>query len=318
MLQQTTVVTVGPYFRKFTHKWPTVAALAAAPLDEVLQAWAGLGYYARARNLHKCAQMVAEKHAGVFPSESLELRALPGVGEYTSAAIAAIAFDRAETVVDGNVERVISRLRAIETPLPDAKPEIKRRAAELTPDARPGDYAQAMMDLGATVCTPRNPACGVCPWMAHCAGRKAGIAAELPRKKPKQKKPTRRGVAFLALDRSGRVLLRRRPANGLLGGMLGLPGGAWVEGPAAVPYDPPAPVDWRDLGVEVRHTFTHFHLLLRIEAAVLRKPVAGPGDVWAPRETLFDQALPTLMKKALTLGLPAAAAYAPSANSARS
>ena len=305
MLQQTTVATVRAYFDKFVTLWPTVNDLAAAPIDDVLTAWAGLGYYARARNLHKCAVVVASEHGGRFPDTVDGLLALPGVGPYTAAAIAAIAFDRQATVVDGNVERVMSRLFQIETPLPDSKPEITAAAAQLTPAARPGDYAQAVMDLGATVCSPRNPACGVCPWLAPCQARRSGLVSELPRKKPKPEKPTRLGRAYLALDRQGRVLLRRRPDKGLLGGMVGLPGGEWSEtGP--VNDAPPFTADWTDLGVEVRHTFTHFHLRLQIYGAVTPKPVVRiEEDLWTPRGELFNTALPTLMKKALKQGLPA-------------
>ena len=220
MLQQTTVVTVGPYFQDFIARWPSVMDLAAASLDDVLHAWQGLGYYARARNLHKCAQVVAADLGGKFPEDEADLRALPGIGAYTAAAIAAIAFARPATVVDGNVERVIARLRRVETPLPPAKPELTRLAAELTPARRPGDYAQAIMDLGATVCMPRNPACDRCPWHADCAARAAGVADELPRKLPKKERPTRRGVAFWTVRRDGSVLLRRRPESGLLGGMM--------------------------------------------------------------------------------------------------
>ena len=207
MLQQTTVATVGDYFRRFVERWPTVEALAAAPLDDVLSAWAGLGYYARARNLHACAQAVAERHGGRFPEDEAGLLALPGIGPYTAAAIRAIAFDQPASAVDGNVERVIARLFAIETPLPDAKPEIHARAAELVPQQRAGDYAQAMMDLGATVCTPRNPRCVICPLMDGCRARQLGIAEELPRRAPKADKPTRRGLAFVLAAQG-----RRHPA----------------------------------------------------------------------------------------------------------
>ncbi|HVO17494.1 MAG TPA: A/G-specific adenine glycosylase, partial [Alphaproteobacteria bacterium] len=215
MLQQTTVATVGPYFTAFLERWPDVARLAAAPLDDVLHAWQGLGYYARARNLHRCAAVVARDHGGRFPDTEDALRALPGVGAYTAAAIAAIAFDRPAVVVDGNVERVVARLHAVDAPLPAAKPELRRLAAALTPDARPGDFAQAMMDLGATLCTPRAPRCVLCPLMAGCAARTRGIAEELPRRTAKPEKPTRRGVAFFAVDADGAVLLRRRDESGL-------------------------------------------------------------------------------------------------------
>lgn len=312
MLQQTTVATVAGYFENFTRRWPTVADLAAAQRDDVLSAWAGLGYYARARNLHACAQTVVARHGGVFPSAQAELLALPGVGPYTAAAIAAIAFDQPATVVDGNVERVITRLRRIETPLPDAKPDIRAAAAELTPRRRPGDYAQAVMDLGATVCTPRAPDCAACPWRDACAGRAAGVAASLPRKRPKAEKPTRFGVAFVAVDPQACVLMRRRPDKGLLGGMLGLPGTDWTDAPpsvAAATAARPFAADWTDLDLEARHTFTHFHLRLRLQGAPLAaRPRSAPDDLWIPRGEVFDRALPTLMAKALKLALPELAA----------
>lgn len=306
MLQQTTVVSVSPYFTLFTDKWPEVRDLAEADLDSVLRAWAGLGYYARARNLHKCAQEVAFAREGRFPETEAALRELPGVGPYTAAAIAAIAFDRPAVVVDGNVERVMARLFAVETPLPDAKPELYAAAARLTPRARPGDYAQGVMDLGATVCAPRSPACGLCPWGGLCAARRLGIAAELPKKRPKAKKPTRLGVAYLALDPKGRVLLQRRPERGLLGGMLGLPGTEWSEAgpsPAEIAAAAPLEADWRDPALEARHVFTHFNLRLGLRIARVRARKAGPEERWAPRETLSDEALPTLMRKAARLGL---------------
>src|SRR6266852_943396 len=223
MLQQTTVATVGDYFRRFVERWPTVEALAAAPLDDVLSAWAGLGYYARARNLHACARAVAERHDGRFPEDEASLLALPGIGRYTAAAIRAIAFDQPASAVDGNVERVIARLFAIDTPLPDAKPEIQLLAAKLVPESRAGDYAQAMMDLGATVCTPKSPRCVICPLMSSCRARKLGLAEDLPRRSPKAERPTRRGLAFVLARRDGAILLRKRPAKGLLGGMDSVP-----------------------------------------------------------------------------------------------
>src|SRR5205823_6586096 len=223
MLQQTTVATVGDYFHRFVMRWPTIEALAAAPIDEVLSAWAGLGYYARARNLHACARVVAEQHGGLFPEDEAALLALPGIGPYTAAAIRAIAFDHQASAVDGNVERVIARLFAIETPLPDAKIEIGARAAELVPARRAGDYAQAMMDLGATVCTPRSPRCVICPLMKNCLARKLAIAEKLPQRAPKADKPTRRGLAFVLARKDGAILLRKRPTNGLLGGMDEVP-----------------------------------------------------------------------------------------------
>lgn len=298
MLQQTTVAAVKAYFERFVTRWPTIGALAAAEDAEVMAAWAGLGYYARARNLLKCARAVAETHGGRFPETEAGLRALPGIGPYTAAAIAAIAFDRPETVLDGNVERVIARLRAVEEPLPGVKERLRALAAELTPLARPGDYAQAIMDLGATICSPRAPACGICPWRDDCAGRLLGVAAELPRKTRKAAKPTRLGLAYLAVRPDGSVLVERRPDTGLLGGMTGLPCGPWGE--AASPA-PPFAAEWRDLGVEVRHTFTHFHLRLRLMGA--RAPLGGPGD-YRPRAGLAET-MPTVMRKALVLGLDA-------------
>lgn len=306
MLQQTTVATVTPYFLKFTERWPDVFSLASAELDSVLAAWAGLGYYARARNLHRCAQVISRQHGGRFPEDEAALRALPGVGAYTAAAIAAIAFDKRAVVIDGNVERVMARLHRIETPLPDAKSEIRAAAEALTPDGAPGDYAQALMDLGATVCTPRNPDCGACPWRSPCLARRDGVAELLPRKRPKPEKPVRLGVAYLALDARGRVLLRRRPEQGLLGGMLGLPGTEWREqAPSAGEVDAARPFSagWRDLEAEARHTFTHFHLRLRLLGARARRPKARAEDIWLARDRLDEAALPTLMKKALRLGL---------------
>jgi A/G-specific adenine glycosylase len=299
MLQQTTVATVGPYFARFTARWPTVAALAAAPREEVLAAWAGLGYYARARNLHACAQAVAAR--GGFPDDEEGLRALPGVGAYTAAAVAAIAFDRPATVVDGNVERVVARLFAIETPLPDAKPALRAAAARLTPQARPGCFAQAMMDLGATICAPRRPACALCPWSDACAARAAGIAEALPAKRAKPPKPHRLGAAFVALRADGAVLVETRPDGGLLGGMVGPPCTDWTE---AGPLDPraaaPVAADWAEAG-EARHVFTHFTLGLRVLAA--RAPAGAPGRFVPAAQA--RAAAPTALRKALDLGLAA-------------
>ncbi|TVQ58688.1 MAG: A/G-specific adenine glycosylase [Rhodobacteraceae bacterium] len=305
MLQQTTVATVGPYFDRFLALWPTVEALAAAPREAVLAEWAGLGYYARARNLHACAQAVAER--GGFPDDEAGLRALPGVGAYTAAAVAAIAFDRPATVVDGNVERVIARLYAIEAPLPDAKPEIRDRAAALTPQDRPGDFAQAMMDLGATVCVPRRPACGVCPWVASCAGRRLGVAADLPAKRPKPAKPVRRGVAFVALRPDGATLVETRPDKGLLGGMTGPVSTDWTtDGPdaAAVAAAAPLDADWRDAGEEARHVFTHFALLLRVLVTEAPEAAAPRRGRFAPAAEA-RKAAPTALRKALDIGLSA-------------
>jgi A/G-specific adenine glycosylase len=306
MLQQTTVATVGPYYADFLARWPTVDALADADLDAVLHAWQGLGYYARARNLHKCAQAVARDHGGRFPNTEEGLRALPGVGAYTAAAIAAIAFDRPATVVDGNVERVVARLFAVEAPLPGAKAALRDRAATLTPKRRPGDFAQAMMDLGATVCTSRNPRCMICPWRGACRAEALGIAETLPRRAPKPDKPTRHGVAFWLTDRD-RVLLRRRPEKGLLGGMIEVPSTPWrPEGwtlQEALDAQP-ARARFALLPGVVRHSFTHFNLELRVAAGRTTAPAPAPADgVWCTGDGLADQALPTVMKKVVAHAL---------------
>ena len=299
MLQQTTVAAVTDYFQRFTRRWPTVADLAAAEDADVMGEWAGLGYYARARNLLKCARVVANELEGVFPGSYEALLKLPGIGPYTAAAVASIAFDRVETVLDGNVERVMARLHDVHAPLPGVKSELKAHAAALTPTQRPGDYAQAVMDLGATLCTPKNPACGICPWRAPCLARVAGTATELPKKTPKQPKPTRLGIVYLARSASGDWLLERRPDKGLLGGMLGWPGSDWNEAPS-----PKAPfeADWQDLGAEVRHTFTHFHLILRVMLAELPPEfTAQEGQEILPRHDFRPTDLPTVMRKAFDL-----------------
>jgi A/G-specific adenine glycosylase len=305
MLQQTTVATVGDYFHRFVKRWPTVEALAAAPIDDVLSAWAGLGYYARARNLHACARAVQERHGGLFPRSEEELRALPGIGRYTAAAIRAIAFDEPASAVDGNVERVIARLFAIETPLPDAKAEINARAAALVPRQRAGDYAQAMMDLGATVCTPKSPRCVICPLMAGCEGRKRGITEDLPRRAPKALKPTRRGLAFVLTRRDGAILLRKRPTKGLLGGMDEVPSSDWREGTLSVVEalrQAPVPARWKVLDGGVRHTFTHFHLELTVahaHAATSGLARLAPGSAWCTIDRMTERALPTVMRKVI-------------------
>ncbi len=300
MLQQTTVATVGPYFRDFLARWPDVEQLAAAELDEVLTAWAGLGYYARARNLHRCARTLVTEHGGRFPDSEAELRRLPGIGEYTAAAVAAIAFDHPTTVVDGNVERVVARLHAVETPLPRSKAELKRCAAALTPRARPGDYAQAMMDLGATVCTPRRPRCMVCPLAASCEARAANRQEELPRKEAKTPRPTRRAVAFWIVNRAGEILLRRRPASGLLGGMMEIPSTDWRETPWTrdeTIAQAPAASAWRELPGLVRHTFTHFHFEVTVWAGAADGLRLAENALWCPLDGLADQALPSVMRK---------------------
>ena len=292
MLQQTTVATVTPRFQDFLDRWPTVDAMARAPLDDVLGAWAGLGYYARARNLHKCAVEVAR--IGGFPQDEDALRALPGIGDYTAAAIAAIAFDAPAVVVDGNIERVTARLFAIETPIPAAKPEIKARIGELWPQKRSGDFAQALMDLGASVCTPRSPDCDACPLSEWCAGLARGDQESFPKRAAKAAKPTRFGEAYALFNGKGEVLLQRRPEKGLLGGMLGLPGTEWsVKKPDPAP---PAKANWRAAGA-VRHTFTHFHLELDVFAAPAPKAFRAPeSHHWIDAE---EAKLPTVMKKAL-------------------
>lgn len=267
MLQQTTVATVAPRYAEFLRRWPDIRAMAAAPMDDVLGEWAGLGYYARARNLHKCAVMVASDYGGDFPDTEEALLALPGVGAYTAAAIAAIAFDRRAIVVDGNIERVVARLFEIETPLPAAKSEIKARAETIWPKERSGDFAQGLMDLGATICRPKSPTCLLCPLEGSCAAAASGRADELPRKAAKKPKPHRRGAVFAMMNAKGEMLFERRPEKGLLGGMMGLPGTDWTENPptnnkAAAPAD----TNWRKAG-EAAHVFTHFQLALDVYVA---------------------------------------------------
>lgn len=298
MLQQTTVASVGGHFARFTARWPDVGALARAADAEVMAEWAGLGYYARARNLIACARAVERDHAGAFPDTEAALLRLPGIGRYTAAAIAAIAFDRPATVVDGNVERVIARLFAITAPLPAAKPDLTALAARLTPASRPGDHAQAMMDLGATICTPRRPACGICPLRPGCRGQALGLANELPRKTAKAPRPTRRGIAYVGRDADGAVLLEDRPARGLLGGMLGWPTSDWVGEDAPPPEAaPPVEADWRAVQGEVRHTFTHFHLILGVLTAHLPAATPPRRGRWVPRAAFRPTDLPTLMRK---------------------
>jgi A/G-specific adenine glycosylase len=301
MLQQTTVPTVGKRFQRFLDRWPSLADLAAADLDEVLHEWQGLGYYARARNLHACAIEVMREHGGKFPRGEAALRALPGVGAYTAAAIAAIAFGRKATVVDANVERVVARLYAIETPLPRGKAEIRAGAEALTPGRRAGDLAQAMMDLGATVCVPGKPRCAVCPVARFCGGQARGIAAALPLRAPRKAKPLRRGVAFWIERPDGAVLLRRRKEKGLLGGMMEVPSTEWRESPVAdgeARRLAPLKARFRPLSGAVRHEFTHFKLeldvLLGRAGAAARAPA---GALWCPVDRLGDHALPTVMKK---------------------
>jgi A/G-specific adenine glycosylase len=320
MLQQTTVAATIPYYEAFLRRFLNVEALAAAPLDEVLTAWAGLGYYARARNLHACARAVVP--AGGFPRDIAGLRALPGVGDYTAAAVGAIAFGLPTVPVDGNVERVVARLFAVQQPLPTAKPELRRIAARLGADpdaaAEPGDFAQALFDLGATVCTPARPRCAVCPWLGHCAGRQAGIADVLPKRVARRERPTRHGVHFWLADAEGNVLLRRRPRDGLLGGMAELPGTEWRATPwltdEALTLAPMA-AEWRPAG-KVLHGFTHFALAIelfaarvdRIEAEGFQRPIASLGG----------EALPSLMRKCVRMAGGAVAVAQPNSALRRS
>jgi A/G-specific adenine glycosylase len=305
MLQQTTVAAVAPYFDRFTARWPELSALAAAALDEVLQEWQGLGYYARARNLHACARVVMARHGGAFPAEPAALRALPGIGDYTAAAIAAIAFGRPAAAVDGNAERVLARLYGVSEPLPAARSRLRALAAALVPQDRPGDFAQALMDLGATVCTPRAPRCMLCPWRSCCAAAAAGLAETLPARAEKPERPLRYGVAFWLTRPDGAVLLRRRPDRGLLGGMIEIPSTPWRERPwshAEAIGLAPAAVAWAPLPGGVRHGFTHFRLDLTLLAGHVED---GRDELWSPLERLGEHALPSLMKKLVRHALSA-------------
>jgi len=309
MLQQTTVKAVAPYYVRFLAKWPDLEALAAASLEEVLAAWAGLGYYARARNLHACARAVVERHGGQFPASESALRELPGIGAYTAAAIAAIAFDLPAAPVDGNIERVVARLCAIATPLPAGKAEIARHARALTPTSRAGDFAQALMDLGATICTPKMPACALCPWNAACVAHARGEAELFPVRAPKPEGQLRRGAAFVARRADGRVLLRTRPVRGLLGGMAEVPTTTWAadfDDRTALAEAPlvSSPVIWRKLPGVVRHVFTHFPLELTVyRTEVPRDAAPPPGARWIAIARLGDEALPSLMRKVVAHGL---------------
>jgi A/G-specific adenine glycosylase len=323
MLQQTTVKAVLPRYADFLRRWPDVGALAAAELGEVLAAWAGLGYYARARNLHACAREVVGRYGGSFPRTEAELRTLPGIGDYTAAAIAAIAFGARATPIDGNIERVVARAFAVTTPLPGAKAEIRTLALALTPDERAGDFAQAMMDLGATLCSPGRPACGLCPLVSGCEAHAQGLAEVLPYREEKSERPTRRGHAFVALRDDGAVLLRERPLKGLLGGMLETPSSPWTEGAGQELQLDQAPLraEWREMPGLVEHTFTHFHLELAVylaevsTEAKLAKTAQPERCCWVHLRDLHSAALPSVMRKVLAHALeakpPARAAAAP-------
>jgi A/G-specific adenine glycosylase len=308
MLQQTSVKTVPLYYTKFLARWPTVAALAKASLDDVLRAWAGLGYYARARNLHASARAVVERHGGIFPKELAALRALPGIGDYTAAAIAAIAFDAPVVPVDGNVERVVARMFAVEEALPAAKPAIKQLAVSLLPQRRSGDFAQSLMDLGATVCSPKRPACALCPWTDVCMARARGDQETFPRKAPKREGKLRRGAAFVALRADGRVLLQKRPDKGLLAAMTEVPGSAWSHGFNMADALQSAPrlkgATWRRLPGVVRHVFTHFPLALNVFVAPVARATPAPqGARWVRVADLPGEALPNVMRKVLAHAL---------------
>ena len=296
MLQQTTVATVGAYFLKFIQRWPTLDDLAAASLDDVLRMWAGLGYYRRARMLHQGAQKLRDEHNGVFPLDEKALLALPGFGPYTAAAVTAIAFDKPANVVDGNVERVIARIFALQEPMPKAKPALRAAAATLVPQKRAGDYAQALMDLGATICTPRSPQCEKCPWQDACQARALGIQETLPRRVKAKPKPTRRAVAFVLFNPKGEILIRRRAETGLLAGMMEVPSTPWQEGAmptlAEAQTHAPKATKWEIRSGIVTHVFTHF--TFEISVAVGRG--SGRGQ-WMPLPDIDREALPSVMKK---------------------
>jgi A/G-specific adenine glycosylase len=310
MLQQTTVRAVAPYFLRFLERWSDVHALAAASLDDVLRLWAGLGYYARARNLHACARAVVAQHGGHFPRSEADLATLPGIGRYTAAAIAAIAFDAKAAAVDGNVERVVARLFAIEQPLPAAKEAVRGHAQTLVPEQRSGDFAQAVMDLGATICTPKKPACALCPWSEPCAARRRGDPEIFPFKTPKREGRLRRGAAFVLRRADGSVLLRTRPEKGPLGGMTEVPTTQWLAefDDASALADAPsvgrAQITWRRLAGLVRHVFTHFPLELTVYAADVAAGTPAPdGTRWVALADLPGEALPNLMRKVLAHAL---------------
>jgi A/G-specific adenine glycosylase len=309
MLQQTTVKAVAPYYARFLSRWPTVQAMAASPLEDVLREWAGLGYYARARNLHACAREVVERHGGIFPIDEAGLLTLPGVGPYTAAAIAAIAHDAPTLPIDGNIERVVSRLFALEEELPGAKPRLRELADSIKPAHRFGDFAQALMDLGATICTPKKPACSLCPWNDVCVAQKRGDQDTFPRKAPKREGALRQGAAFVVLREDRRILLQRRPTKGLLGGMSEVPGSEWRAefDLDKARKDAPRlgkPLRWRRRAGVVNHVFTHFPLALTVFVASAPRGTPAPkGGRWASIDKLGQEALPNLMRKVIAHAL---------------
>jgi A/G-specific adenine glycosylase len=307
MLQQTGVETVKPYFLKFVGKWPDISALAAASTEDVMKAWAGLGYYSRARNLKKCADEVAGRLGGVFPATEAGLKALPGIGDYTAAAIGAIAFDLRTAVVDGNVERVVARLRAIERPMREAKREIRAIVDTMTPPDRPGDFAQAMMDLGATICTPRRPACFLCPLRDNCEALASGEPERFPIPAIRGEKPRRVGAAFVAVRADGAILLRKRGEAGLLGGMTEVPTTGWTARQDGATGSDAAPfaAGWKHAGA-ITHVFTHFALELQVYRADLQSPTAPADHWWSATGEIRDEALPTIMKKVIEAAVPGA------------
>jgi A/G-specific adenine glycosylase len=302
MLQQTTVAAVTPYYKKFLARWPTVEKLAAAKRDDVLQAWAGLGYYSRARNLHACAQLIVTNYGGQFPKDEAGLRALPGIGPYTAAAIAAIAYGQPANAVDGNVERVMSRLFALKTPLPKLKAEVKAVAAPLVPHKRAGDYAQALMDLGATICTPRRPNCPACPLKKNCLARGTQQPEQFPVRATKKARPIRHAIAFLLTDSKGNLWLRHRPDTGLLAGMIEVPSSPWLDKKPQLAEVIPVGLStspWQPLRGQVIHVFSHFELQLALFTA--RCKGTKPAGLWVNTATLKDIGLPSLTRKIIEI-----------------
>jgi len=302
MLQQTTVTAVKPYFEKFTTLWPTIHDLATAPREDVMSAWAGLGYYSRARNLHDCAQVIVSNYNGIFPSSQKKLKCLPGIGDYTSAALMTIAFNQPATVVDGNVERVMSRLFKIEQPLPKSKPILKSLAAQWFDDfkARPGDLAQALMDLGATICTPKSPKCSNCPFLDVCEAKKENIEAKLPKKLKKKQKPQKIGYVYLIRNKKNQILLHSRPNRGLLGGMIGLPTSEWIDKKSEKKPQHLSFLKPKSSHASITHIFTHFHLELFIQNSNLFKDYTiEEGYFWADIDTLSKRGFPSLFQKVI-------------------